>query len=68
MITTIEWTPVHKKLPDVETNVLLALSSKFTCEGFLDCDEDGSPIWRDVCATELGDDQVTHWAAMPVLG
>lgn len=63
--STITWTPVTEAMPDVETNVLLGLSSGFTCEGFLDTDIDGAPIWRDVCADEI-DDAVAAWAPMPI--
>ena len=65
MISTITWHPVASGLPDADSNVLLGLSSGFTCEGFLDCDSDGQPIWRDVCAVEL-EDAVVAWAWMPM--
>ncbi len=64
--STITWNPVADGLPDPETNVLLALNNRFTCEGFLDLDPE-STVWRDVCAVELPDGAVTHWAEMPVL-
>ena len=67
MILTIEMTPVHKKLPDADTNVLLGLADGFTCEWFLDCDEQGAQVWRDVCASPLEPGAVTHWAYMPVM-
>lgn len=63
--STITWTMAVDSLPDVETNVLLGLSSGFTCEGFLDTDIDGAQVWRDVCAIEL-EDAVVAWAAMPM--
>lgn len=63
--STITWTPVADGLPDAETNVLLGLSSGFTCEGFLDCDVDGEPVWRDVCAVQI-EDAVVAWAEMPL--
>jgi len=52
-------------LPDLETNVLLCLSDGTTCEGFLDDDGDGTPLWRDVTAYPIEGARVTHWAAMP---
>lgn len=62
----ITWKPVAEGLPDAESNVLLALERGSTCEGFLDVAADGeSPIFRDVCAIELADEKVTHWAEMP---
>jgi hypothetical protein len=63
--STITWQPVDQSLPDVESNVLLGLSSGFTCEGFLDTDGQGAQVWRDVCAVEL-EDAVVAWAEMPM--
>lgn len=63
--STITWKPVAEGLPDVESNVLLGLSSGFTCEGFLDTDHEGAQVWRDVCAVEL-EDAVVAWAEMPL--
>ena len=63
--STITWKPVSEGLPDVESNVLLGLSSGFTCEGFLDTDHEGAQVWRDVCAVEL-EDAVVAWAEMPL--
>lgn len=64
--STITWTPVEAQLPDPETNVLLGLNNRFTCEGLLDPEPDRT-VWRDVCAVELPDGAVTHWAEMPVM-
>ena len=63
--STITWTPVAEGLPDAETNVLLGLSSGFTCEGFLYYDPNDGPIWQDVCGDEI-DDEVCAWAEMPM--
>ena len=64
--STITWIPVAERLPDPETNVLLGLSSGFTCEGFLDADPGSDdPVWRDVTAMEL-EDAVVAWADMPM--
>lgn len=63
--TTITWTPVEAGLPDPETNVLLALSDGFSCEGFLDYDPNDGPIFRDVCAEQLDHGVVVAWADMP---
>lgn len=62
--TTITWKPVAEGLPDPETNVLLGLSSGFTCEGFMDPEPDRT-VWRDVCAMEI-EDAVCAWAEMPL--
>jgi hypothetical protein len=62
--STITWTQVAEGLPDVEFNVLLGLSSGFTCEGFLDVDHEGAQVWRDVCAIEI-EDAVVAWAELP---
>lgn len=58
--------PVGERKPDADTNVLLFLSDGSSCEGFLDDDGEGNPIWRDVTAEAL-EGGVTHWAAMPAL-
>lgn len=63
--STITWTPVADGLPDPESNVLLGLSSGFTCEGFLDAAPSDDPVWRDVCADEITD-AVVAWAEMPL--
>lgn len=63
--STITWKPVADCLPDVMSNVLLGLSSGFTCEGFLDTESDGTEVWRDVCAVEI-EDAVVAWAEMPL--
>lgn len=63
--STITWKPVAEGLPDVESNVLLGLSSGFTCEGFLDTNADGAQVWRDVTAIEI-EDAVCAWAEMPL--
>lgn len=60
MISTITWTPISTQLPDSDTNVLLGLSSGFSCEGFLD-----GETWRDVCGVPMDEGEVTHWAEMP---
>lgn len=60
----ITWVSASDSLPDPETNVLLGLSSGFTCEGFLDPEPD-STVWRDVCAVEITD-AVVAWAEMPM--
>lgn len=56
---TITWRPVADGLPDTESNVLLGLSSGFTCEGFWD-----GEAWRDVTAVEI-EDAVCAWSEMP---
>lgn len=48
MTTTITWTRIEDGLPDVDSNILLGLSSGFSCEGFLDDQE-----WRDVCGMPI---------------
>ena len=63
--STITWTPVAERLPDPETNVLLGLSSGFTCEGLLCYDQNNDPLWHDVCAVEITD-AVVAWADMPM--
>ncbi len=63
--STITWTLAADRMPDVESNVLLGLSSGFTCEGFLDTDHEGAHIWRDVCAIEI-EDAVVAWAELPM--
>lgn len=63
--STITWKLAADGLPDVESNVLLGLSSGFTCEGFLDTDPEGAQIWRDVCAVEI-EDAVVAWAELPM--
>lgn len=60
MTTTITWTRIEDGLPDVDSNVLLGLSSGFSCEGFLDDQE-----WRDVCGMPIDDGSVVAWAEMP---
>lgn len=66
MITeTITWRPVADGLPDADLTVLLALQEEGTCEGFLDGEEEGFPVWRGVDSTGLGGYTVTHWAEMP---
>ena len=64
--STITWRPVADGLPDPESNVLLGLSSGLTCEGFLDAEPSDAPVWRDVCAVEITDDDVVAWADMPM--
>lgn len=63
---TITWLPVAQQLPDAETNVLLTVAGDEpgTCEGFLDGEEGGALVWRDVTAAQIAG-PVTHWAAMP---
>lgn len=56
----ITWTPTTQALPDAESNVLLGLSSGFTCEGFWD-----GEVWRDVTAVEI-EDAVCAWSEMPL--
>jgi hypothetical protein len=63
--STITWQLASERLPDVESNVLLGLSSGFCCEGFLDTDHEGAQIWRDVCAIEI-EDAVVAWAELPM--
>lgn len=62
----VEISPLHVAhgLPDVETNVLLVFTDGHTCEGFLDMDTDGTPVWRDVTAMPV--QGVMAWAEMPV--
>lgn len=62
--STITWKPAAEGLPDVDSNVLLGLSSGFTVEGFLDTGIDGAHVWRDVCGIEI-EDAVIAWADMP---
>lgn len=61
--STITWTRPADKLPDDETNVLIAVRTsaglRTSCEGFR-CDEQ----WYDVCATPI-EDEVLGWADMP---
>lgn len=66
LTTPITWHPVSEGLPDAETNVLLGLRDRTSCEGFYDGHEDdGTPIFRDVCADQLDRDVVVYWANMP---
>lgn len=58
--STITWKPVAEGLPDADSNVLLGLSSGFTCEGFWD-----GEVWRDVTAVEI-EDAVCAWSEMPM--
>lgn len=62
---TIVWITAAERLPDAELNVLcFDQESMGVMEGFYDGeDDDGTPVWRDVTAMELG--IVTHWAEMP---
>lgn len=68
---TITWIPAagmlgqQVKLPDAETNVLLALADGDTCEGFLDGEWGGYPVWRDVTGAQITQAVVMHWADMP---
>jgi len=59
--STITWKPVAEGLPDAESNVMLGLSSGFTCEGFWD-----GEAWRDVTAMPIEDDAVCAWSEMPM--
>lgn len=62
----ITWVPITERLPDAESNVLLGLARGDSCEGFLDGeDSEGKLVWRDVCAIQLRQEVVTHWADMP---
>lgn len=63
--TTISWVPVDDGKPDVDSNVLLGLSDGHSLEGFLDHDPERGAIWRDVCAVEITDATITHWAELP---
>lgn len=63
---TIVWISAGQRLPDAETNVLVFEAGLGTAmEGFFDgWRDDGTLVWRDVTAMDLG--AVTHWAEMPV--
>lgn len=62
---TITWVPCAERLPDAELNVLAFDAQQGqTMEAFLDCDDNGLPLWRDVTALTIHG--VTHWADLPL--
>ena len=65
MSETLIWCPITAKLPDLGTNVLLAMSDGTTCEGFLMVEPGHGFQWYDACAEPIDHDTVTHWADMP---